>query len=325
MIKRTICVIFFISLIFKINAQINLVPNYSFEDTTQCPFLPGQIYFAAPWTDPNNGSSDLFYSCASSTYVGVPTNIEGTQSARTGNAYAGIMTYAQGTNLREYIQIQLDSQLEISKTYYVEFFVSMSDTQTVAANNIGAYFSNIPITASSGQLLSYAPQINNNPVINPLTDKIGWTKVLGNFIANGTENYITIGNFLNDISTDTIFIGGGCTGCDAAYYYMDDISVTCIDCDTGIGINELENVSKFKLFPNPNDGSINFIYSLNETSSGELIIYDLAGKLIIRYVLLVGKNNQAFINETQLKNGIYFYKVIINKELKKSDKIVIIK
>lgn len=88
--------------------------------------------------------------------------------------------------------------------------------------------------------------------------------------------------------------------------------------------DEVEN-AEFKLFPNPNDGSMNFIYSLNETSKGEMIIFDVTGKAIATYSLKTGENNQILINETQLSNGVYFYKVIIDNELKTSDKIVIIK
>jgi alpha-tubulin suppressor-like RCC1 family protein len=83
--------------------------------------------------------------------------------------------------------------------------------------------------------------------------------------------------------------------------------------------------NEYKLFPNPNDGSMNFMYSLNEDSKGEMTIYDIAGKLVATYALLVGENNQVLINETKLNNGIYFYKVIVDNELKASDKIVIIK
>ena len=80
-----------------------------------------------------------------------------------------------------------------------------------------------------------------------------------------------------------------------------------------------------KLFPNPNDGTMNFIYSLKETSQGEMVIYDLTGKVVAKYSLATGLDNQILINETKLSNGVYFYKVIIDSEIKVSDKIVIIK
>ena len=81
----------------------------------------------------------------------------------------------------------------------------------------------------------------------------------------------------------------------------------------------------FKLFPNPNDGTMNFIYSLKEASKGVMVIYDLTGKAVANYQLASGLDNQILINETNLSNGVYFYKVIIDNEIKVSDKIVIIK
>lgn len=83
--------------------------------------------------------------------------------------------------------------------------------------------------------------------------------------------------------------------------------------------------NNFKLFPNPNDGTMNFIYSLKETSQGEMVIYDLTGKAVANYQLATGLDNQILINESNLSNGVYFYKVIIDSEIKVSDKIVIIK
>jgi len=92
------------------------------------------------------------------------------------------------------------------------------------------------------------------------------------------------------------------------------------------GIQEQEAaVTEFKLYPNPNDGSMNFVYSLNVSSKGQFVLYDITGKIINTYTLQQGINNQLFINETLLDNGMYFYKVIIDNELKMNDKIIISK
>lgn len=88
---------------------------------------------------------------------------------------------------------------------------------------------------------------------------------------------------------------------------------------------EQSTYNNFKLFPNPNDRTMNFIYSLKEISQGEMIIFDLTGKTVANYQLASGLDNQILINESSLSNGVYFYKVIIDSEIKVSDKIVIIK
>ena len=90
-------------------------------------------------------------------------------------------------------------------------------------------------------------------------------------------------------------------------------------------VNQPTKRNSFKLFPNPNNGQMNLIYSLSKSDKGELNLYDLRGLLIRKYSLQSGENNQLFINESELGNGVYFYKVMVNDELKSSDKIVIIK
>src|SRR5216683_763724 len=99
-------------------AQINLVPNYSFEVYDTCPNTYSQIYYAIPWFSSlpcQCGSSDYYNACAGGPLVSVPSNGGGYQNARTGVGYAGIEFGGGGScwcgNLREYIEVKLDSQL----------------------------------------------------------------------------------------------------------------------------------------------------------------------------------------------------------------------
>jgi len=285
---------------FRSYAQ-NLVPNYSFEDTIQCPFLPGQVSFASPWYDPTGASSDYYNACNQND-LGVPDNIEGKQIARTGSAYTGLLTYSQGADFREYIQAKLISKLLTNKKYCMEFYVSLADTQTVAANNIGMYFSDTAISGPPIPVLNVIPQISNDIILNPLTDKTGWTKVSGNFIANGTENYITIGNFLNDANTDTVFVGGGC--CDASYYYIDDVSVQCCDCDT----SQPNSITVPNVFT-PNDDGINDVFKITTKN-----ITTLNCKIYNRWGILVReltKINEGWDGRStsglQCVTGVYYY------------------
>jgi gliding motility-associated-like protein len=95
-------------------------------------------------------------------------------------------------------------------------------------------FSNAAITAPSGQRLAVTPQLINDEIANPLTDKNNWTKFSGTYVATGTESYITIGNFNDNASTDTNFIGGG--SYPGSYYYIDDVSIVCKDCDDTVSV-----------------------------------------------------------------------------------------
>ena len=80
----------------------------------------------------------------------------------------------------------------------------------------------------------------------------------------------------------------------------------------------------FTLFPNPNNGSMTMVYDLGEESNGNMNLYDVTGKLINSYDLQT-KNGVLEINEDQLHNGIYFYRILVNGIIVNSNKIVIIK
>ena len=73
-------------------------------------------------------------------------------------------------------------------------------------------------------------------------------KISGTFIANGGENYITIGSFKNDAETDTLFIGGVLN---FSYYVIDDVLV--IE-DTTNAISEQGNKRGVNFYPNPTKG-----------------------------------------------------------------------
>lgn len=85
--------------VFDSYAQ-NLVPNYSFEDTLQCPIGNGisPITYSPPWFSPTNSTANYFNSCNNFSW-GVPNNVGGIQYARTGKSYAGIINLSSILNL----------------------------------------------------------------------------------------------------------------------------------------------------------------------------------------------------------------------------------
>ena len=303
------------------SAQVNLVPNGGFEDTIHCPDNASEISFALGWSAPTvGGTSDYFNVCSTpSPYgVGVPSNGIGHQFARTGNGYAGFYTYYNTASLREYIQAKLDTILKPAHQYCVEFYVSLADTVLIACNSIGAYFSDTSINANNSYPLNVVPQISNINLI--LTDKTNWIKITGSFVATGGENYITIGNFLNDSNSDTLLTSNGTYH--LSYYYIDDISV--VDC-TGIGIDELSrDRMHFKLYPNPNNGTMQLSYSLSENETGYVSFFSIMGEKLATYPLING-SSILNIKETNLVNGVYFYQVYKNNTKVFSGKIIISK
>ncbi|MEI6488788.1 MAG: T9SS type A sorting domain-containing protein [Bacteroidota bacterium] len=281
-------------------AQVNLVPNYSFEDTIHCPIGPGYLNYARSWTQ--IGTSDYYNICANGP-VGVPSNGAGYQYARTGNAYAGFYTWGAGIDIRECIYAKLDSTLTPLHKYCVEFYVSLGDIGNVACNNIGVFFSDTAITPTSvNDLFLLLPQVSNNPITNPLTDKIGWTKVSGNFIAAGGENYITIGNFINNANSDTTLVNTG--GLYAPYYYIDDVSV--IDC-TYDGVEELSEAT-INIIPNP--ATNQFTIENSQLRMNSIHIYNVLGEEVQSLKL---ESSKLAVDISSLANGVYFVEVETEK------------
>jgi hypothetical protein len=169
--------------------------------------------------------------------------------------------------------------------------------------------------------MPYTPQIQNTSA-NPLTSKAQWMLVQDTLYAQGGELYMTIGNFMADSLSDTVFVGGGINQANFAYYYIDDVSVT----DIGwVGEKELVDVGmRFSVYPNPNNGMMQLEYELPENTSGLFTLMDVTGK-VLKIVTLASENNLMEINCSEFSGGIYFYKITVGGNDVKQDKIVIIK
>ena len=218
-------------ILFNTAKSQNLVPNPSFEIYSACPTTGNQLNYSTGWINPTSyGTPDYFNSCSS--IISVPyCDPFGTcfQFAHTGNAYAGIYLYSKSTgNLREYIQTQLLNPLIPGQCYFTKFYSNQINWVQYSCNNIAMNFSvSQPTLAGSSSLLNLAPNILRfkNKII---ADTLNWNTIQGIYVAGGGERYITIGNFNNDLLTDTLKSNSnGIT--DAAYYFIDDVSVIPID------------------------------------------------------------------------------------------------
>ncbi|MBL7888091.1 MAG: T9SS type A sorting domain-containing protein [Bacteroidia bacterium] len=324
--KKIILFVIFYSVLITIKAQ-NLVPNWSFEDNTQCPNSGGQINLASPWYSPSASTPDYFNQCGTTGYQSL--NVWGYQIARTGLAYSSVCVYGStSSSIRDYIQAQLLDTLIAGENYCVSFYVSHAGMSSffntympIVISEIGMLFSNNPITSSNYLPFPYTPQIVS-PTGTFLSDTLNWMEISGIYTALGGERFITIGNFKDDANTDTLHLIEN--GLDPqGYYYIDDVSV--INCnDTLSSVNEIVNQYDFKLYPNPNNGQMVLEYTLEKNEEAVLNIYDIAGKLISSY--LINSNNKSIaINENNLDAGIYYYSISVNGKSVKSDKLVIIK
>ncbi len=85
---------------------------------------------------------------------------------------------------------------------------------------------------------------------------------------------------------------------------------------------EVSSSTAYSLYPNPNNGQMRLKYELGDGQSGELIILDLAGRQLSRYAL-ASETQVLKLNEQELSNGLYLYKVMINDTEMQSGKFVI--
>lgn len=286
--------------LFQSFAQ-NLVPNPSFEDTIACPTGAGQIYNATNWYSPNISSPDYYQTCAPFP-VEVPTNFNGFESPFNGNAYCGIIirSNVSWVNFREYIQARLINPLVIGNTYNIRLQLSVPEEMAIGSDAIGAHFSTEPISSNDNYVLNYSPQASNVQG-NFITNKNGWTTVSMDFIADSSYEYITIGNFLPDVSTAFVVLDGGDTSVwDRAYLYIDDVEVV--------------DISYNHQYPNvftPNNDQINDFWKAPfSLKSYEIYILNRWGNI----VSVLSEDNEIWNGTTtaglECSEGVYYFSLI---------------
>jgi hypothetical protein len=294
---------------------INLVQNGDFELFSICPDNAAQIDRAINWKSASNATPEYYNSCSSNADYSVPSNIGGSQNARSGSAYAAIITFntTAPANGREYIQTKLLQPLIAQKKYIVEFYLSLADYSAFAGNNIGAYISTDSIYGNSIIYLPFIPQIIDT---NIMSNKDEWVRIQGDFVASGNEQYLTIGNFSSDLNTNFISDTGSL---EMAYYYIDDVSLVL---DTTTGIKETNSV-EVKVYPNPAKNELYLqVMNTKERVSGTLKLYDVLGNLVMEQSV-----NTPFttLNLQAVRAGVYLYSLELNDTFMEHNRIVIIK
>jgi hypothetical protein len=243
----------------NVRAQVNLVPNPRFEDTTHCPLQLDEVEAATFWSSYGN-SPDYYNGCSPINGVNMPDTPVGYQQSHSGSGMLGLILYidssnsANGANYREIAGCQLTSTLVIGQRYFMSFYVNYSgfnQYQAVACNNIGLRLSSVPFDSCCPPGLNNFAHLFSQSV---LIDSVGWTKVSGSFVADSAYNYLMVGNFFMDSATDTLVLGSIPESAFAAYYFIDDICVTIDSLYNAnwAGLPEVIGPThEFTVFPNP--------------------------------------------------------------------------
>ena len=182
-------------LVSLLSAGQNLIQNAGFEENTYCPtnFNQRTLRILKSWTQPTTATPDYFNACSKK--AGVPENVFGSEPAVEGDGYAGIVTYTSTKrNYREYLQTKLTRKLQAGEMICVEYWLSAADKALYVTDGFGAYFSQSEVKRNDQKRIEVLPQVAN-PRLHILDEKDTWVKISDTFIAQGGEEYLTLGNF----------------------------------------------------------------------------------------------------------------------------------
>lgn len=302
-----IVAIFFAS---QIKAQVNLVPNPSFELMDSCPTFYGEMS-VKNWIS-FRGSTDYFNTC-SNNYAGIPLNYGGFQHAYDGSAYCGIVTYASfQTNYREYLGCKLITPLTIGQKYFLHIKINAADSSRYSTNNMG-----MKLSTYSFFQQNLSPILNHAILFSSLniSDTLNWTKIDASFIADSFYQYIIIGNFFDDSHTTITDLGTGThpTFDDGAYYYIDMVclSTDSLLCNEPNGIYTLKTKKEvLNIFPNPTSEIIKVNLPIDNYS---ISITNSIGQILFHDDLIY--TTEYLQDVSKLNDGIYFLTIQTSKSI----------
>ncbi len=329
-----------------INSQINLVPNPDFEitndfcygdsndslyaynlsgiqyldawlpnlyyrffyDFCQCISLHPSIYELLFF-----GTPDYFHSCSAPTRKSLINNVFGYQLPYNGIGYAGLGIY-MGTYAppycsyyREFIRVELKDTLKKGQGYCFSMKYSLANRSNRVASHLGAVFSADSFyLGACNNFINRKPQVYSEDILCEDLDTINWRVLEGNFVAEGKEQWLTIGWFhpLNQIYWNKTWFPEQISDSISAYYYID--AVELIECPQ-FGVPDYEIIPPNVISPN-NDGLNDafFIHPyLPQPSS--LIIYNRWGDEVFRSANYDQTWQGTTADGKPVAEGTYFY------------------
>ncbi|MES2850836.1 MAG: gliding motility-associated C-terminal domain-containing protein [Bacteroidota bacterium] len=275
--KKYFPIIIFLIYQYKTVESQNLLPNGDFEHCTAIPTDYGQSNLAIGWSNVNHNYSGI---AASPDYYHVlghmGTNF-GPIEPNSGNAQMGFCTYtASLNNFREYISTQLSIPMIPGQDYKVTFYLSqgIDNSYSISTNGIGIHFSQAPLTQNTHEPIAQIPQIEILPVV---TINTAWQRFTFIYTATEASQYITIGNFRNDMNTSKS------AGLRGAYYFIDNLSIVPITNDT-----------------------VHFLGNDTTVCTGKKLVLDATSAGALSYLWHDGTTLPAFTVSNQ---GIYWVKI----------------
>jgi len=277
----------------------NLVPNGGFETYSSLPNSAYQYSRAVGWSNCNGFGSPDYFHLKGSGEAKLPNCFVGKVYPHSDSGVMGFITWTgELDNFREYISCGLKSELNKGSTYKVTFYVTNGTVMFYGgygSDNLGVIFSTSPLKQiSDSVLLNVTPHYSSPDILY----NTQWQKVEFTFKSDSAYKYLTIGNFINDLSTQSKDFYGVRK---EAYYYIDDISVVLTK---EVSVWDYNRANTFAQV-NPNPCSKELLVKVNSDEFCELILFNALGKIIIKENF-TKSIDLALENFT---NGIYFYEI----------------
>lgn len=260
-------------------AQVNYVPNPSFEDTISCPSSsPIGQNFVKNWksldsVSPANCFFEYFNKCSSFGSTSVPANSRGTQKPRTGNAYVEMQLFCTdpicNSWKRTHMRVRLRSPLINSKVYCAKMYVNLIENCKYAIDGFAMNFDNgiLDTVNPCSKVISFiTPQVMN-PSGNIISDTANWISVSGTFTATGNETYLTIGNFFSDAATSKT-ITNVTHPVNWSAYFIEDVSVIDYNLPTYAGPDQNINLGDSAFIGRPPEIGLECTWTIGTTTIG---------------------------------------------------------
>ena len=333
--KKIILLSFFLFSTAFIKAQ-NFVPNAGFEAHDTCPSLQDQVQYSTGWFKVSAASTtpDYYNACAPSSGLGVPQSYGLFQAdLRSCGAYMGLITCQSQSfvNYREQIGVLLNQPLVVGQKYFLSFSTVMggykvgTDYYDNPSNNIGMKLSTVAYSASNPAPINNFAHLRSTAII---TDTINWTRVSGSIIADSAYTYLMLGNFFDDLNTDTVMYSCGTCLNNFSYYLVDNICVSTDSafCNGGIdvvscavSVQELSSNNEVSIYPNPTTELVTI--SLPDIQYNSILLTDIFGEIL--YKENIDGKISINLNLNSYPSGIYLLKLISKNEQKTFSKKII--
>lgn len=270
--------------LFSLSAQ-NLVKNPSFENYNYalCQIVDDFSGVFNDWQSPNDGAGDVYFTninqeCyylqPSNTYTG-PIGQKGTETPYDGEVMSGIWVYTiSGLEQREYVMGELETELEIGKTYQISLKISLADFMEYYIGELGIAFVRQNEIELDGDRVLNTPQV---AIDLDMDTYEGWVNFVTTFTSDGNYDSFIIGNFLPD-DNSLVFPNpnaSGSVGTYGAYYFIDDV---WIGESKPVSLTE-QTLYSMTIYPNPAMDLLRLEFP--QTVPASVQVYNQLGQIVM--------------------------------------------